>query len=101
MLCKFDNCKKMAKATKLSKRFIRLVNNLGLFDVGYFGGYLTIAEDATTCLKPFVRIKRTNFGKIGVFKWDRVDHETTWYGTDAKSQAEAFCDALAWVNSRS
>lgn len=97
MLCEFDNCKKLAKATKLSKRFIRLVDNLG-FDVGYSGDYLTIAEDATTCLKPFARIKRTNFGKIGVFKWDGIDHETTWYNPG--EQAEAFCDALAWVNSR-
>lgn len=95
MLCEFDNIKKMAKATKLSKRLIRLVDNLG-FDVGYFGNYLTIAEDATTCRKPYARIKRTNFGKIGVFKWDGIDHETTWYNPDA--QAEAFCDALAWVN---
>lgn len=100
MFCmmKFDNCKKMAKATKLSKRFIRLVNSLGLFDVGYYGDYLTIAEDATTCLKPYARIKRTEYGKIGVFKWDGIDHETTWYESDA--QAEAFWDALAWVNSR-
>ena len=96
MLCEFDNCKKMAKATKLSKRLIRLADNLGLFDVGYSGDYLTIAEDATTCIKPFARIKRTNFGKIGVFKWTRVDHETTWY--DFASQADAFLDAISWIN---
>lgn len=102
MFCmmKFDNCKKLSKATKLSKRVIRLVDSLDCFDVGYNGNALSIAVDAHNITKPFVRIYRTDFGKIHVAKWDDTDHKSAWYKTDVKSQAEALLDAIAWLIER-
>lgn len=100
MFCfvKYDNCKKLSKITKLSKRMIRTVDSLELFDVGYHNHDLVIAADAHSILSAHVYIHRTDFGMIAVHKWCGIDHESTWYNTDAKSQAEAFWDALAWVN---
>ena len=100
MLCimKFDNCKKLSKITKLSKRMIRTVDSLDMFDVGYDNDSLVIAIDACDIYQSHVYIHRTTFGMIAVHKWHGIDHESTWYDADAKSQAEAFWDALAWVN---
>lgn len=101
MFCfvKYDNCKKLSKITKLSKRMIRTVDSLDLFDVGYRNHDLVIAVDAHSILSAHANIHRTDFGMIAVHKWCGSDYESTWYGKDAKSQAEAFLDALAWVNS--
>lgn len=103
MFCmmKFDNCKKLSKATKLSKRIIRLVDSLDCFDVGYQNNSLSIAVDANDILKPYARIHRADFGEIQVSLWHHGhdDHKTIWYkGTDVKSQAEAILDAIAWLN---
>lgn len=97
MFCfvKYGNCKKLSKITKLSKRMIRTVDSLELFDVGYRNHDLVIAVDAHSILSAHANIHRTDFGEIAVFKWHGSNHETSWF----KSQAEAFLDALAWVNS--
>ena len=98
MLIKFDNCKKLSKVTKLSKRLIQTVNNIGLFDVGYREDYyadsLVIATDESP-INPYVVIHRTDWGKIAVHKWHGANHETTWYNTE--SQNYAFIDAITWM----
>ena len=76
---------------------IHTVDSLDLFDVGYRNHDLVIAVDAHSILSAHVNIHRTDFGMIAVHKWCGSNHESTWY--DADAQAEAFLDALAWVNS--
>jgi hypothetical protein len=94
---KFENVKKLAKTTRLSKRMIRMVDNLGLYDVGIRLNELCIGYDAAMILEPHLTISRTTLG-IRVFTVDYDDEgmKNRYF----ESQSEAFMYALMWLSER-
>lgn len=95
---KFENVKKLAKVTRLNKRMIRMVDNLGLYDVGVRVNELCVAFNAAMILEPHLTISRTSLG-IKVFTVD-YDNDKRFENQYFKSQSEAFMYALTWLSER-
>lgn len=88
---KFDNVKKIAKVTKLSKRNIRFADGFN-FDVGYRGHDLAVAINSDDITRPHVDIRRTTSG-YGVFHFGGDEAPTKWFYT----QDMAVLSALMWL----
>lgn len=90
----YDNCKKVAKATKISKRLVRMADSFP-YDLGFDGRKLIIATDGDNIFAPHVTIGRILFTKeYMVMRWKKADYEAVFY----KSPAEAILDSVSWLS---
>lgn len=90
----YDNCKKVAKATKISKRLVRMADAFP-YDLGFDGRKLIIATDGDDIFRPHVTIGRILITKeYFVMRWNRADYEAVCY----TSATEAILDSLSWLS---
>lgn len=91
----FDNVKKLAKVTKLSKRMIRFADGLG-YDVGIKDHELCIAFDAEDIMKPHVDIRRRGDSyRIFMVNYNSDDY---YVFKHFENQSDAFMYALMWLS---
>lgn len=92
----FDNVKKIAKVTRLSKRLIRFADGLD-YDLGLNGKALCIATDADEISLPHVEIERKDYGerfRVYMINFSKGCLEFKYFD----NQSEAFMFALMWLS---